>query len=116
MAEKTIICTECPMGCNVTVNYLGEYVVSVEGNTCPRGREYAINEIICPKRVVTSTVRAEDGRMLSVKTERSVKKSEIFNVMKVISTIVVKAPIKIGDVVYKSISDDVDLIATDNLD
>ena len=41
MERKELICIGCPMGCPVTVEMNGENVVSVTGNTCPRGERYA---------------------------------------------------------------------------
>ena len=114
--EKIITCTECPMGCTVTVSLDGESVINVVGNTCPRGKTYAINEVTCPRRVVTTTVKTDKGKTLSVKTDGSVKKQEIFDVMKIINGITVKTPINIGDVIYKNITEDINLVATDEIE
>lgn len=117
MTEKTITCTECPMGCTVTVTLDADNnIISVFGNTCPRGKVYAVNEMTCPRRVVTSTVKCDNGKMLSVKTDGSVKKSEIFNVMGVINKITAKTPVRTGDILYRSISEEINLIATDDVE
>lgn len=113
--KRTLTCIECPVGCHVTVEMDGKTIVSVTGNSCPRGKVYAENEVICPRRIVTSTVRAENGQMIPVKTDRAVKKTEIFEVMEKIKGIRVKLPIQIGDVVQKEIVDGCDLVATDNV-
>lgn len=112
---KTVICTECPMGCNVSVDFDGENVLNISGNNCVRGEGYAKNEVICPRRVVTSSVRATCGKMVSVKTDKPVKKSEIFDVMKIINVSTCTAPVKIGDVIVENITEDINLIATSNL-
>ena len=112
---KTLTCIECPIGCELKVEMDAEGKISVTGNACPRGKMYAIDESTCPKRIVTSTVRAENGVMVPVKTDVPVKKSEIFNVMEKINRIVCKLPVKIGDVVYEKISDDANLIVTGNV-
>ena len=111
---KTLTCIECPMGCNIEVETEGDKVLSVKGNSCPRGKAYAENEVICPKRVVTSTVRALDGTMIPVKTAEPVKKEEIFVVMQKINGVHPALPVHIGDVLYRGIADGVDLIATGN--
>ena len=49
---KEFICIECPKGCRLTI----DENLNVTGNTCLRGKQYAINEVTCPKRIVTSTV------------------------------------------------------------
>lgn len=110
-----LICIECPMGCAIEAEKEGDTVVSVAGNSCPRGKLYAENEVICPMRVVTSTVRATDGRMLPVKTNKPVKKSEIFSVMKKINAQKVTPPVRIGEVICRDISDGADLVAAGEL-
>ena len=49
---KELICIECPKGCHLKI----DDELNVTGNTCPRGKVYAVNEMTCPKRIVTSTV------------------------------------------------------------
>ena len=112
--KKTLTCIECPIGCTIEVELQDGNVISVQGNGCPRGRLYAENEVVCPKRVVTSTVRAKSGEMIPVKTDAPVKKSEIFAVMEKINATVCELPVKIGDVLVENISDDANLIAAGN--
>ena len=114
MIVKNLTCIECPIGCNMEVGIEDGKAVYVKGNTCPRGKMYAENEVVCPRRVVTSTVRAENGEMIPVKTDIPVKKSEMFEIMKKINAVVCKLPVKIGDVLYENISEDANLIATGN--
>ncbi len=115
MEVKKLTCIECPIGCEMEVELDGDKVLSVKGNSCPRGKMYAENEVVCPKRVVTSSVRAENGEMVSVKTDKPVKKTEIFRVMEKINKTTCKLPVKIGDVLVENISDDANLVATTNL-
>ena len=114
MSIKNLTCIECPIGCSISVELQGGKVVSVKGNACPRGELYAKNEVVAPKRVVTSTVRAENGVMVPVKTDVPVNKSEIFEVMKKINTVTCKLPIKIGDVILENVSEGANIIATGN--
>ena len=116
MEKRRLTCVECPMGCLIEVTIDNGVAVSVVGNSCPRGKMYAENEVVCPKRVVTSTVKTADGRMLPVKTDRPVKKSEIFSVMKKINEYVAVAPKRIGDVLIKNVESDADLVATGNIE
>ena len=58
---RTLTCIECPVGCEITAETENGEVKSVRGNSCPRGRMYAESEVVCPRRVVTSAVRAENG-------------------------------------------------------
>ena len=113
--KKNLTCIECPIGCEIEVEIEDGKVVSVKGNTCPRGKMYAENEVICPKRVVTSTVRAENGVMVPVKTDKPIKKSEIFTVMKKINETTCVLPVKIGDILVENISDDANLVVAGNV-
>ena len=112
--KKTLTCIECPIGCEIEVTLDKGKVVEVKGNSCLRGKGYAENEVVCPKRVVTSTVKTKDGKFIPVKTDKPVRKSEIFAVMQVINKTVCKSDVKIGDVIVENICDDVNLIATGN--
>lgn len=111
-----MICIRCPMGCHLRVTKAGESC-SVEGNTCPRGREYGIQEVTCPTRVVTSSVRVQNGRrpVCSVKTAQAVPKARIADVLAAIRTLNIDAPVAIGQVVCRDIAGTgVDLVATAN--
>ena len=113
--KKNLTCIECPIGCEIEVDIEDGKVISVKGNTCPRGKMYAENEVICPKRVVTSTVRAENGVMVPVKTDKPIKKSEIFTVMKKINETTCVLPVKIGGILVENISDDANLVVAGNV-
>ncbi len=112
--KTSLTCIECPIGCPIEVEVENGKPVSITGYTCPRGKSYAESEVICPRRVVTSTVKATDGTLVPVKTERPVKKSDIFDVMQKINKATVMLPVKIGDIVVENISEDIHLIATGN--
>jgi len=114
MEIKNLTCTECPKGCRIEVELDGGKIISITGNSCPRGKMYAENEVIAPKRVVTSTVRTLQGKMVSVKTDKPVLKENIFKVMKIIDSLHPSLPLNIGDVIYKDISDGANLVATSN--
>lgn len=112
--KKTLTCIECPIGCEITVTLENGKVTSLTGNSCPRGKLYAEAEVVCPKRVVTSTVRAENGEMIPVKTDKPIRKDAIFEVMKKINQTTCKMPVKLGDVLVENICDDANLIVTGN--
>ena len=70
-AGRTLICIGCPNGCLVTVDKNPDGSLSITGNTCKKGEEYARNEVTAPKRTVTSIVRVSGGKnpVVSVKTK-----------------------------------------------
>ena len=116
MTEKFLICIECPIGCEITVGLEGDVVEYIRGNSCPRGRIYAEDEIVCPKRILTTTIRAKNGKMIPVKTDKPMPKNEIFLVMEKIKEVICDTPIKIGDVIIENISQGVNLISTGNME
>ena len=98
---KELTCIVCPRGCRLTI----DDDLNVTGNTCPRGAQYAKDELTNPKRMITSIVRVKNREncMVSVKTSTSIPKGKIFDVMKEIEKVSVSAPTHIGDVVIKDI-------------
>ena len=112
--EKKLTCVECPKGCEITVELDGDKIISVGGYSCQRGKKYAESEVICPRRVLTTTVKCADGGVVFVKTSNPVKKSEIFELMDKINKITVCPPVKIGQIIVKDIAEGSDLIATCN--
>ncbi len=117
MGKRELICIGCPMGCPVTVQMNGTQVISVSGNTCPRGDAYARKEVTNPTRIVTSTVKVEGGSvgMVSVKTKEDIPKDKIFDCVRALKDITVKAPIRIGDVILADAAGTgVDVVATKN--
>ena len=62
MEVRELTCVACPMGCQMTASIENGVVVSVTGNTCPRGTKYAETECTHPVRPLTTTVKVEGGR------------------------------------------------------
>lgn len=115
MEERNLTCISCPMGCPLTVVMENGEVVSVSGNTCKRGDIYARKEVTNPTRIVTSTVRVEGGTadMVSVKTKEDVPKGKIFDCVKALKGVTVKAPVHIGDIIVSDVAGTgVDIVAT----
>ena len=112
---KELICITCPRGCRLQV----DDNLNVTGNTCPRGVLYAKAELTHPTRMVTSTVAVDSptNPRLPVKTKEPIPKELIFKVMEEIDKVIVKTPIKIGDVIISNVlGSGVDIIATKNID
>ena len=100
MKTTELTCIVCPVGCALRVeqNDDGE-VVSVTGNTCPRGAAYGKDEVLRPVRTLTTTVRVPNAeRLLPVKTDRPIPKEKLFEAMKRVNSLSVSAPVQIGDV------------------
>ncbi len=97
----------------------GAKVEAVFEILCKKGKEYVIQEISNPQRNIATSVKVLNGDLdiVSVRLNKSIPKSSIFDVMKEIKTLEVKAPVKIGDIIKSNILNlDVDVIATKNID
>lgn len=116
--NKEMTCIGCPMGCLLTVTVADAGEITVTGNTCPRGADYAKKEMTDPRRIVTSTVKLAGGveAVVSCKTESDIPKNLIFECVKELSEVTVSAPVKIGDVVCANVANTgVNVIATKNV-
>ncbi len=101
MREVKLICISCPLGCELTVVLEGKEVVSVSGNRCPRGEEYARSEAVEPRRVLMTLVKVEGGkdRVVSVKTDRPIPLRLFPEAMARVRELAVRAPVAIGAVI-----------------
>lgn len=99
--SKELTCIVCPRGCRLTI----DDNLNVTGNSCPRGAQYAKDEMTNPKRMITSIVRVKnrENMMVSVKTSQSIPKGKIFDVMAEIEKVSVNAPVHIGDIIIKDV-------------
>ena len=81
--KKEFVCISCPVGCRLTVWEDEDGAVQVQGNTCPRGKAYGVQEFTAPMRTVTSSVPVQHGEQLmcSVKTDAPVPKARIPEVL-----------------------------------
>ena len=114
--KKDLICIVCPRGCMMQAEVNGTDV-TVTGNACPRGKDYAVAECTNPTRMVTSIVRVSNRKdtMLSVKTETPIPKGNIFDLMAQIRAAEVAAPVTIGQIILQDVYG-TNVIATQNVD
>ena len=119
MKRRELICIGCPMGCPIVVEMEEGKVLSVTGNTCPRGESYARKEVTNPTRIVTTTVRVEGGKvpMINVKTEQDIPKDKIFECIAELRGVTMKAPVHIGDIILENVADTgVNIVAAGNVE
>ena len=110
-----LTCIICPLGCELEVKMEGDKIVEITGFGCPKGRDYAIQEVIAPKRVVMSVIKVNKGDFptVSVKTDKPVPKELIPVIMKELAKIEVEAPVKIGQVIIGNLANSgANIIAT----
>lgn len=110
---ENLICITCPVGCMLEVTVVDGEIEKVTGNTCKRGDEYARKELVNPTRVVTTTVKVKGKReMLPVKTKNDIPKGKIFDCLKMLKSVEVELPIKVGDVVFCDEESGIEVVAT----
>lgn len=112
--KRELTCIVCPVGCSLEVQLENGRVLSVTGNTCPRGAEYAKNECTAPKRTVTTTMRCDNGVLLPVKTDKPIPKEKVMECMKIINSSVAHLPISAGDVIIENVFE-AKVVATKNM-
>ncbi|MBD3211780.1 MAG: DUF1667 domain-containing protein [Candidatus Lokiarchaeota archaeon] len=112
---KTIRCIVCPTGCEIEVKETPEGEVTFEGYTCKRGLEYAKQEFYEPKRVLTTTIRVVNGflPLVPVRVDKAIPKEKLNDALEEIAKTVVKAPIKMGDILIENVvGQDANIIAS----
>lgn len=118
-------CTTCPSECLLTVEVERDAdstvaeVHSVVGNSCPRGDTFARQELTCPMRVLTTTIAVSGGdeTLLPVRTAEAIPLELHAQAMDLIRDLVVKAPIRMSDVVLPNLlGTGTDLIASMDID
>lgn len=103
MEEKELICVNCPKGCRIHVRIEDGKAVDIKGYSCDKGKNYAAQETIRPMRVLTSTIRVENGtmRVLPVITSKEIPLDMVDEAMEAIRKLDVEAPVKMEQVLVK---------------
>lgn len=102
---KTFTCILCPNGCEVEAEYEDARILSINGNSCPKGAGYVEQEIANPVRNIATSVLVENGEMplCSVRLSGPIPKGKIMEVMAEIKKMKISAPVEIGTVVIQDI-------------
>ncbi|MBQ9495771.1 MAG: DUF1667 domain-containing protein [Treponema sp.] len=115
--KTDMTCIVCPNGCALHVEQNGSGI-TVDGNLCARGKDFAVAEITAPMRTICSTVRTlfKEVPVLPVRVSSDIPKGKIFDVMREINKITVAEKISTGEAVIKNVCNlGVDVIATSNM-
>ena len=115
---KKINCIVCPLSCVGEVILKDGKIKEITGFTCDRGNKYGEEEMTLPKRTLTTTVKVDGGELplLPVVSKTTLPKDKVMACARYLSSVRVKAPIAVGDVVCSNILGlGVDIIATRDL-
>jgi CxxC motif-containing protein len=102
------------MSCDLAVRADEPGEIAVSGNGCDRGRVYAEDEYLAPKRVITTTIKIETAgiALLPVIGTAPVPKGVLGDCLKHLYGIKAAPPVKMGDVIVRDIlGTGVDIIA-----
>ncbi len=104
---RVIRCIVCPTGCEIQVKKNESGETSFEGYACKRGLEYAQQEFYEPKRILTTTMRVQNGflPLIPVRTDVAILKDKLGDALKEIAVKQITAPIKAGDILIENILD-----------
>lgn len=98
---RKLTCISCPIGCTLTLTIDGKDLTNISGNQCPRGLNYAKDEFYNPKRMLTSTIKIENGviQQLPVRTKEPIPKEKIPTAMKILKDLTARAPVNLGEII-----------------
>lgn len=104
--KKDVICILCPKGCPLTVagqDKKGN--PKITGAECKEGKEYALQEITDPRRVITTSIVVTGGRLplASVRTSVAIPKDTVLPCLEEIRKVTLGAPIHIGDIIVPDV-------------
>lgn len=111
---KTFDCIVCPMSCRITAHEEIENI-RVTGNRCLRGEVFVKQEMTCPMRMLTTTIRIHHALhpLLPVMTSQTIPKEKISDIMMLCNRLEVTAPISAGDIiVHNVLNTGADIIAS----
>ncbi|MBR2365056.1 MAG: DUF1667 domain-containing protein [Lentisphaeria bacterium] len=105
---RKMICIMCPASCHLEITEKGkegEYLVT--GNRCPGGKNYALNEMRDPKRIVTAVVASDSTKIpcIPVKTDLPLQMDLIRGLLQKLFSMKIHVPVQCGDVLIKNYKD-----------
>lgn len=112
--KRSMACIICPRGCALEIDLEN---LTVTGNTCLRGEEYARQEVTCPMRTLTTALRVanRENTMVSVKTAAPIPREKLMDAMEALKALPVTAPITLGQVLLEDLYG-AQVVATSNVD
>lgn len=101
--KKNLICIVCPAGCRLFAEKEDSGKISVSGNKCPKGSEYAMKELSNPERIVTAVVKTDSEELpyIPVRTDKAISRDLVSSLLKTIYSMNVNVPVRRGDILIK---------------
>lgn len=100
-----MVCIACPNGCRLNIEKKDDGALVITGNKCPKGVAFASEELLAPKRSVTTTVRTifPSYPVAPVRTNGEIPKDKIFDFIKETQKIVLDRPYAFQEPVIKDL-------------
>ena len=104
--KKHFTCVTCPVGCEVDVEVQDGSILSITGNKCDKVKEFVLQELKEPMRVLTTTVRIKGAKwaMLPVRTDKSIPKRLFLQAIEELASIDLQAPVHMSEVIIRDIA------------
>jgi CxxC motif-containing protein len=104
--KKHFTCVTCPVGCEVDVEVKDGNIVSMKGNKCDKVKEFVLQELKEPMRVLTTIVRIKSAKyaMLPVRTDKPIPKRLFTQAIGELAVIDLRTPVHISEVIIKDIA------------
>jgi CxxC motif-containing protein len=96
MAEqREFICVTCPVGCSIQAEVDGQELVALHGQACQRGEAFVREELTAPRRMLTTTVRVNGGKLplVPVRSNVPVPKGLMFEIARALREVALHAPV-----------------------
>lgn len=101
--KKALICLGCPKGCRLVIDENG----NVSGNSCPRGLDFARQEMTAPMRVLSCLMRVENSdRVFSVRSRGAIPKEKLKAAAEYVYANPLtqdKLPVHVGDLIFPDV-------------
>jgi CxxC motif-containing protein len=112
--SEILTCIMCPLGCEMRVER-NDDVITVDGNKCEKGEQFAREELLHPIRNLATSVPISGRfyKMLSVRLSDRVPRSLLKDILKDIARLRPQPPVKRGQVlIHNVLESGADVIAT----
>ncbi len=103
--QRQFICVVCPVGCTIDAMVEDGQLLEACGHDCKRGIAYVHEELTCPKRMLTTTVRVIGGSLplVPVRSSESLPKELLLQVAARLREVVLEAPVTEHEMVVEDV-------------
>ena len=102
---RQFICVVCPVGCIIDATVEDGQLLEAHGQACKRGIAYVHEELTCPRRMLTTTVRVIGGSLplVPVRSSKGLPKKLLLQVATRLREVVLEAPVSEHQMVIEDV-------------